>query len=348
MKYPKAFGARPDHTKQVLYQRSAHYRDGKFHNLVDRYSILIQKDFVDDSIHKQGRRPNKKIVTRKLNTDFFDLNQRSFQCVWFGHSSLLFRVNGKTIFVDPMFSAVPSPFQAIGRKRFNADFPVDLDALPAIDLCLITHDHYDHLDYHSILQMKDKVVHFVVPLGVSAHLNRWGVKEENITELDWFEAYQTEFINCRLTPSHHYSGRSLNDRFASLWGGWILESNDQKIYISGDGGLNPHFQQIGNDYGPFDLAFIECGQYSRYWQHNHLFPEQSAIVADLVGAKFAIPIHWATLSLAMHRWSDPVSRFNTAMKAQKAVALNPEIGQVIDLGCINQEDFCQWWKAYES
>lgn len=348
LKFGKVFGGKPTRQQKIKYSQYPNHKQGKFTNLMPQFMVTDADDFIDDSMHpKSTRRPDFDIPFVKIDPTSLSQKTKHTRITWFGHSTLLLEMDGKNIMIDPMFGEVPSPVSFIGQKRYSKGLPLNIDELPPIDAVLITHDHYDHLDYKSILKIKNKVKQFYVPLGLSAHLLAWNIPSSKIEELNWYETATLEGIQLTLTPSHHYSGRSLNDRFESLWGGWVIKGSLDNIYLSGDGGYGPHFKQIGDEYGPFDFAMIECGQYSRYWRQNHLFPEQSARVGVDVGAQLMMPIHWGAFTLAMHRWDDPVKRFLTKAKEFDIPVTTPKIGEQIVLGkaTIDQPKSAWWEKG---
>lgn len=339
------FGAKPSRKKRKEYKEYDNFKRGKFTNIMPQFTVFETAEFVDDSIHpKDTRTPDFELPIVALTKGSFDRKPNAPRITWFGHSTLLVEMEGKTILIDPMFGQAASPFITLGNQRFAPGLPLDIQDLPAIDVVLMTHDHYDHLDYESILAIKDKVPQFFIPLGMHGHLRRWGVPAEKIKEFNWYEETYLGKIRLIFTPSHHYSGRSWRDRFLSLWGGWILQSDNHNIYLSGDGGYGPHFARIGEEFGPFDFAMMECGQYSRYWRQNHLFPEESAKAGHDVGAAVMMPIHWAGFALAMHSWDDPVKRFlETAAKLEIPVT-TPRIGEPIILDTTTPLPSSHWWE----
>lgn len=346
MKFGKVFGGKPSIKQKEKYSQYSNYQEGKFTNLMPQFKITGTDDFIDDSLHpKSTRRPDFDIPYLKIDPKSLTQKTKHTRITWFGHSTILLEMDGKNILIDPMFGDVPSPVPFIGQKRYSKGVPLTIEELPPIDAVLITHDHYDHLDYQSILKINNKVKKFYVPLGLNAHLHRWDVPASKIEEVNWYQTTKLEGIKLTLTPSHHYSGRSLTDRFESLWGGWVIKGALDNIYLSGDGGYGPHFKEIGEQYGPFDFAMIECGQYSRYWRQNHLFPEQSARVAVDVGAKLIMPIHWGAFTLAMHQWNAPVKRLLTKAKELDVPVTTPKIGEQIVLGKDPKEQpKSVWWE----
>ena len=343
LKWHPAFGAKPTADQKNTYRHSPNYEDGKFVNLQAQHTVYKGPDFVDNSIEApMHRKPASELPIRTISNRQLNASEKDTMLYWIGHSTVLLKMQGLTIWIDPMFSAVPSPIGFVGRPRYSSQLPFDIKGIDTIDAVLLTHDHYDHLDYASIKKIKDRATAFYCPLGMRAHLQRWGVKQEKIIELDWHQKVNLRGLELVLTPSHHYSGRSLNDRFESLWGGWVIACKQEKLYISGDGGYGPHFKAIGQQYGPFDLALIECGQYCKYWLHNHLFPEQTAQVALDVGAKRVMPIHWGAFTLAFHAWNAPVERLISKAATLNIEVCTPEIGAAVN---ISKQDFptTRWW-----
>lgn len=250
---------------------------------------------------------------------------------WYGHSAFLFEIEGKRILMDPMLGESASPVSFFG-KRFPYADAIPLDELVAIDAVIISHDHYDHLDYPSIVALKERVGHFYTPLGLGSHLKSWGVDASRITELDWWDEVKHDDLRIVACPSRHFSGRSIGDNNSTLWASWIIESEHHKLYFSGDGGYASHFKEIGEKEGPFDLAMMECGQYDSAWAEIHMMPEESVQAAMDLGAKQAMPIHWGAFQLGIHSWTDPIERFKKAGDAAGLNLLHPMIGERFQLG----------------
>jgi L-ascorbate metabolism protein UlaG (beta-lactamase superfamily) len=187
------------------------------------------------------------------------LPQDAAKVTWFGHSAFLLEIEGKRLLFDPMFGPRPSPVRWIGAKRFSDKLPLQPEDFPALDAIILTHDHYDHLDYSSIRKLKDKTPRFIVPTGVGSHLIRWGVAREKISEHAWWDEWRLDGLTLACTPARHFSGRGLFDRNSTLWCSWVVVGRETKIFFSGDSGYGPHFKEIGDKYGPFDLTLMECG-----------------------------------------------------------------------------------------
>jgi L-ascorbate metabolism protein UlaG (beta-lactamase superfamily) len=286
-------------------------------------------------------RPSKPVKVETLNAARLQKAKRP-AITWLGHSALLLEMDGKTVLIDPMLGNAPSPFPIIGGKRFSKQLPIDIEQLPTIDAVLISHDHYDHLDYGSIMKLKDKVKKFFVPLGVGPHLLRWGVDSQKIAEGDWWDEFDYEGMTLACTPARHFSGRSLTDRNATLWCSWVIQGHDTNVFFSGDSGYGPHFSEIGGKYGPFDLTLMECGQYDDRWEAIHMMPEQTVQAHLDVRGKTMIPIHWGAFTLALHSWTDPVERAVKEAARLGASIATPRIGETVYL---DAEDYpvSAWW-----
>jgi L-ascorbate metabolism protein UlaG (beta-lactamase superfamily) len=262
---------------------------------------------------------------------------------WFGHSAVLIETDGKTLFIDPMLGRSPSPVPAIGGRRFSNRLPAQIEELPWLDAVILSHDHYDHLDYGTMKRMQRLVGHFYVPLGVAAHLERWGVEAGRITECDWWEETQLGGILLACTPARHFSGRSLGDRDATLWCSWVIRSREASIFFSGDSGYGPHFEEIGAKYGPFDLTCMECGQYDERWALIHMRPEETVAAHQDVRGGLLLPIHWGAFKLALHAWTDPIERVRRAALERGAALTTPRIGETVVVGAA-EPPASAWWR----
>jgi L-ascorbate metabolism protein UlaG (beta-lactamase superfamily) len=240
-----------------------------------------------------------------------------------------------------MLGEVPAPHPWLGGKRFSKELPIEIEQLPQIAAILISHDHYDHLDYESIQKLKDKTGQFYVPLGVGAHFRAWGVPAEKIHELAWWEEINHENLLFAFAPARHFSGRGFT-RNNTLWGSWIIKGPKDNIYFSGDGGYADHFKTIGEKYGPFDFAMLECGQYNPNWAQIHMMPEETVQAAIDVKTKLMMPIHWGAFKLALHPWTDPIERVTKAAQARKMPIIAPKIGQAVYVGATPMA-MENWW-----
>lgn len=326
------------------YQKSVNWVDGKFQNLVDtpmKMSLSKIPGILFKQIFKtKNRSPKRKIPVLPFDKNKFFERSDVTRFIWYGHSVLLLRINNKTVFIDPMLGNNASPVALVPVKRFSENTLSIIDELPEIDLVLLSHDHYDHLDFKSILILKEKAKHFYVALGVSRHLESWGIDKNKITEFDWWDEHTFDDIGITFTPSRHFSGRRISDRFKSLWGGWVLDSGKEKIYFSGDSGYADLFREIGKRLGPFDIGFMECGQYNENWHNIHMFPEESVQAAIDAQVKKSIPVHWGAFSLSLHTWKDPAERFLKYAEKMGQKIMFPEIGRIF-----NETDEIEdkWW-----
>lgn len=323
-------------------RKSDHYDKGRFTNPIatstgDVWGALkeMPKMLFDDT--KNPHRP----LPVAFADDALGKADSLTHITWFGHSAFLLELQGQRILIDPMFGDVASPVP-FGTKRFPYQRKIPWEELRDIDVVLISHDHYDHLDYPSITRLKDEVKHFITPLGVGSHLKSWGVAAENITEMDWWQSTEMNGIAYTATPSRHFSGRGLTDRDATQWAGWALQADGQKIYFSGDSGYGPHFREIGEKLGPFDFAMMECGQYNTVWSDIHMMPEETVQAAKDVKARTTMPIHWGAFRLAPHGWTESVERFTEAAHKDQLPYILPEIGERLQIG----RDFPkkEWWR----
>jgi L-ascorbate metabolism protein UlaG (beta-lactamase superfamily) len=292
-----------------------------------------------------NRIPDQPISSVVFNSDTFNelKSTDDVKFSWFGHSSILLKMEGKNLLIDPVFSERVSMFTWMGPKRFKYENQMTTEALPHIDAVLISHDHYDHLDYQVILDLKDKVSCFYVPMGVRVHLEKWGVDPEKITDLDWWDEVEiSEDLKIAFTPSRHFTGRGLTNRMSTLWGGWAFLGKNKRVYFSGDSGYFGGFKEIGEKFGPFDLAFIECGQYNKDWEAIHMLPEQSVQAATDVNAKIVVPVHWGKFKLSLHEWTEPVEMFLEKAKNHDFKILTPKPNEMISIANDLKPNY--WWR----
>ncbi len=341
------FGANPSKKQALQYENLDYYEDGKFSNLIptnmDMDFLEAVKMLPEFFKNDPTRRPDFELPVVKRDSLELATTPVETRLVWFGHSSFLLQMDGKNILIDPMFGDVPAPNPLLGKKRFSKELPIAIEELPQIDMIIMSHDHYDHLDYGSIQRLQAKTKAFYMPLGMGAHFEKWGVDPSRIHELAWWEEIQASGIFLALTPARHFSGRGLTNRFSTLWGSWVIKGNSDAIYFSGDSGYGPHFKEIGEKYGPFDFAMMECGQYNERWKEIHMMPEETAQAAQDVRANVFMPIHWAAFTLAMHSWDDPVTRVIDKADKIKQPIVVPEIGEFILFG-ENLKSNSEWWR----
>lgn len=338
-----AFGGSDSKQERERYHNFGHY-NGRFANQSPtdmKMGVSTILSLMKDSLTgKKDRSPTNSIP---ISIDWDKINSTEDSLTWFGHSTMLLTLDKMKILIDPMFGPSPSPVSFVGSKRYSEDLLYVLEKLPQIDLVLITHDHYDHLDYPSIIRLKNKVNHFIVPLGVAAHLKRWGINGNRITECNWWDEVKWESLTVASVPSQHFSGRGLFNRNSTLWNGWVILGGKQRIYTSGDGGYGPHFKRIGEKYGPFDLTLMEGGQYDQRWSAIHMQPEESVQAHLDVKGKDMMLIHWGAFTLAYHTWTDPIDRAIRAAEEKEVTLIAPNLGETVVLnGSFLRPGY--WWK----
>ena len=329
------------------YKTIANFKEGKFFNEIETNMDMGVKDGIKTMIQfikgvKNGK-PGYSIPVESVDSLLLEKNKVEPKVIWFGHSAFLLQLENKNILIDPMFGDVPAPHPTLGGKRYSDSLPIEIEQLPQVDVMIISHDHYDHLDYGSIKKLKSKTKLFYVPLGVGAHFRKWGVEPEQIIEFNWWDQKSVEGVNFVFTPARHFSGRGLTNRFTTLWGSWVIQTENKNIFFSGDSGYGMHFKEIGKKFGPFDFAMIECGQYDEKWAGIHMTPEESAQAGIDLKTKVAMPIHWGAFSLALHTWTDPVERIIKKAKELNLPLITPEIGEVVHLDSTIQKTVNSWW-----
>ncbi len=327
----KQFGSKASKSLVARYAQSLNWKYGKFQNL-EETTMSISFQTIPKLLYKQfcerkAREPKELIPVVPFNKDDFLAPSDKAKIIWYGHSAVLMRIDNKTILIDPMLGPNASPIAPFATKRYSENTLELIDDFPDIDLLLMTHDHYDHLDLDSIKKLIPKVKHYFVALGVGRHLIGWGVEESKITEFDWWDNQSFEDISITFTPSRHFSGRGLTDRAKSLWGGWVFKTPNERIYWSGDGGFGQHFKEVGERLGPFDFGMMECGQYDENWHQIHMYPEEAIQAAIDAGVQKAMAVHWAGFALAQHTWKDPIERFTAEAIKQNLSILTPQIGE---------------------
>lgn len=338
------FGASKKAIQTARVLNSPNFKDGKF---VNTEETVVMTDFkistLPEYFSNDGKIPDFIIPVEQISpSQFNNLDDSLTRVTWFGHSTILLETASKTVFIDPMLGMHPAPISWAGPSRFNPDLPINIEALPFIDVVLISHDHYDHLDYESIIRLKDKVGKFYVPLGVGAHLIAWGVAEDKIIEMDLWDSESFGELTFVSTPSRHFSGRGLFDRSCTLWCSWVIQTENMNIFFSGDGGYGNHFKEIGDKFGPFDFAMMECGQYNEQWAQIHMLPGDVPQALSDLKCKVFMPIHWGAFKLALHNWTEPVESLKKSIESRDLIMATPKIGEQFIIGESIPSD--EWWK----
>lgn len=319
-------------------------KEKKFINLEKDYKVNLKfmeilRDAGDILFNEKARFPKNRLPEIKQDLSYFTNKDENNKYIWLGHSTILMNVGGQIILTDPIFSKNASPFN-FGVKRFQKPL-LSLEDLPNIDVITISHNHYDHLDKETIKYFKNKTTNFLVPLGVGAILQKWGIPSGRITELNWYGSKKIGNSNFTATPSRHFSGRGLSDSNKTLWVSWVIEGGNEKIYFSGDSSYGRHFKDIGNRFGEFDIAFVENGQYDKKWPLAHMMPEETIQAVKDLNAKIFVPIHWGMFSLSLHSWSEPIERSYNLSKENGINILTPKLGEILD----KSSKTVLWWKS---
>ncbi len=349
LKFHPQFGGTMSASDKARYAQSKNWDGKKFVNLTETTMVsfnlvTIFKLLREQFANAKTKAPKALIPVQTFDAIKFNSQRNQPKFIWYGHAVLLLQINGKNLLIDPMFGPDTTPIAPMANKRFSKNTLAVIEELPPIDAVLITHDHYDHIDYASIQQIKGKVDTYFVSLGSARHLIKWGIDTAKITEFDWWDTINFHGIDLTFTPSRHFSGRGLFDRAKVLWGGWVFQTTKHSIYWSGDGGYGEHFKEVGEKFGPFDWAFMECGQYNNAWRQIHLFPDESVQAGIDAHGKICIPYHWGGFALAMHPWKEPIEQFVVAAEEVQLPICTPKIGEIVVLG---EEPNEHWWEVMD-
>lgn len=344
MKQPQ-FGKKPSGNRLERIKKSPHYRDGQFQNLNPTPQLaedtsmpkVLFKFFFSK---KENITPKKKFIFTKSDLKNLDPEENIY--VWMGHSSYFMQIEGKKILVDPVFSGNASPLSFTTKAYSGADI-YSVEDIPELDYLVITHDHWDHLDYKTVKALRPKVNKLITGLGTAEHLEYWGYHSSNTIELDWFESSDLENgFRINAEPARHFSGRGFK-RNQAIWASFVLETPNYKIYLGGDSGYDDHFKKIGNKYGKIDLAILELGQYNHDWKYIHMLPgEQLQAMLDL-NAEILIPVHNSKFSLAMHAWHEPLEKIHELNQDNRKI-ITPKIGTKVYWQ--EESEFSEWWKEF--
>ncbi|MCQ4034696.1 MBL fold metallo-hydrolase [Kaistella montana] len=343
LRHPK-FGKAPSGERLQRILKSPHYKNGKFDNLNPTPQLAEDTSMPEVLFRflfgkKENLRPSQKLSFSKTNLKEITTDENVF--IWMGHSSYFMQIDGKKILVDPVFSGNASPF-SFTTKAFDGTDIYSVDDIPELDYLVITHDHWDHLDYETVKKLQPKVKKVITGLGTGEHLEFWNYDPEKIIELDWHEqsdlgnGYQ---VYCE--PARHFSGRGLK-RDQAIWASFVFETPNQRIYIGGDSGYDDHFKKIGEKYGSFDLAILENGQYNKDWRYIHMMPGENIKAMKDLNAKRMIPVHSSKFALATHEWNEPLEKI-TQFNTENQRIITPKIGEKADY-LNDTKIYEQWWE----
>jgi L-ascorbate metabolism protein UlaG (beta-lactamase superfamily) len=342
--HSKPFGSSPTGQRLLRIQQSVNYKNGQFQNLSNTPALteganvaaVTWQFLFDQTPHKVP--PS---VLPSVRTNLFEINPSDNCLVWFGHSSYFMQIDGLRFLVDPVFSGNASPLSFTTRSFKGTDV-YKVSDFPAIDYLFITHDHWDHLDYKTILQLIPKTSRVITSLGVGAHLEAWGFSKDQLTEMNWNEKIIPEKgFEVNAVTARHFSGRGFK-RNGTVWSSFVLKTPSKNIFIGADSGYDKHFANIGNQFGPFDLAILENGQYNRNWKYIHMMPEETVQASLDLKARKLMPVHWSKFNLSMHAWDEPIIRIKKEANIRKVELVHPLIGQQVNLD--KQELFVNWWE----
>ncbi len=339
------FGKTSSNDRLKRIQQSSNYNNGSFQNLsfTPTFAEDVSKwEMIRDGILKISKRKAPETSLPSVKTDLKNLNPEKDVLVWFGHSSYYMQIDGKKMLVDPVMSGHASPFSFM-VKSFKGSEVYSPDDFPEIDYLFITHDHWDHLDYKTVLKLKPKVGKVITSLGTGAHLEHWGFAPDQIIEKDWNEsAVLDSGFQITATPGRHFSGRGFR-RNQAMWASFVLQTPSKKIFIGGDSGYDTHFAKIGDEHGPFDLALLECGQYNKSWKYIHLMPEETVQASIDLKAKYLMPVHWGKFALSLHAWDEPIQRVTKEARRLNVPMIHPMIGELVNLNDSGVQ--AEWWKG---
>lgn len=347
---PEALGAHPAAIRAIT-QGSPNFRDGVFANVdpsavlsLDREQLRLLAGEIIGS--RAVTRPGVPIPLAEPPVTNGALGPLAVS--WYGHSTALLEIDGYRVLTDPVWSNRCSPSDLVGPQRLHPA-PVQLEALPAVDAVVISHDHYDHLDIGTIIRLaRTQRAQFFVPLGVGEHLRSWGIAQKRIVELDWYQQAQVDGLTVACTPARHFSGRFL-DRNVTLWASWVLAGPNHRVYFGGDTGYAKSFTRIGAEYGPFDLTLMPIGGYSAAWPDLHMNPEEAVRAhLEIVNPQSGVlvPIHWCTFRLAPHPWAEPIERLVAAAAAAQVRLATPKPGGLVDP--LQPPGVDPWWRSLRS
>jgi L-ascorbate metabolism protein UlaG (beta-lactamase superfamily) len=349
---PRVLGARVAGLRRERVEASPRFRDGKFHNTAPLRSIMVEgrtlaqrfgivSEFVRGG---PGRRPDVLLAVEKPFEAWAKPVETGLRATWLGHSTVLLEIDGFRVLTDPVFGERVSPVSWAGPKRFHRP-PASPSELPHLDAVVVSHDHFDHLDYSTIVELARRETPFYTSLGVGAHLEAWGVAPSRIVELDWWEeaVLPGGRLSFTATPARHFSGRGTGAN-RTAWSSFVIRGDDHRVFFSGDTGLTPEFETIRERCGPFDLVMLEVGAYHPAWGEIHLGPDNALIAHRMLGGGALLPVHWGTFDLGLHPWDQPIETLvSGAADAAGVRLLTPRLGRPFEPSRIETID--AWWRG---
>lgn len=340
------FGAKPSGKRLEAIRKSPNFKNGQFKNLSDTPQLTEGHTIAGVTFEFFFRRKPRRIpldTIPSVKTDLLNLPPDEDVMVWFGHSSYFIQIDGKRFLIDPVFSGNASPLPGT-NKAFRGTDRYTVADLPGIDYLVLTHDHYDHLDYETLVGMNQKISTIICGLGVGSHLENWGYSGDIIIEKDWNEKIELDSGFVVFTkPARHFSGRGFA-RNNTLWMSYVLQSPTMKIYIGGDSGYDSHFAAIGKDFGSIDLAILENGQYDIKWKYIHALPGEVLQAARDLNAKRLFPVHSSKFAMANHAWDEPLKKITELNSSFNIPLITPVIGELVYLKDDTQR-FKEWWNG---
>jgi L-ascorbate metabolism protein UlaG (beta-lactamase superfamily) len=342
-----AFGASPEGERLDRIRRSRRWADGRFRNTIPTETVRpsdLAATLRLQFLGRELRYPSRPIpAVARAASDFAAAPASGLRLTWMGHASALVEIDGRRFLTDPVWSERVSPSAIVGPRRFFEP-PIALGDLPALDAVLISHDHYDHLDMETVRALGRRGTPFAVPLGVGAHLEKWGVPAAQIHELDWDESVSFGGVSVVATAARHFSGRGVTGRDATLWCSWVMAGPGHRVFYSGDSGYFDGFRALGAEHGPFDATLMSLGSYGPTWPHVHMNPEELVRAHGELGGGLLVPVHWATFNLAFHAWNEPAERAAAAAARQGVRIAFPRPGEMLEPSAPPGPVPADWWR----